>query len=216
MRTTETLPDGNQNIVYTNINKQTLLNISTDIVDPGDPSLVGVNEITAYQFDSFGRATATINPSAIDNSFYDITSPSSYEAYADLGITEGGVLSDAGEIDTTTYYSTTTATSTTAGAAAGYPEADYVQQGSSGTPIEQDSTTYFANTDSSGNTIYPAATSTVYRNTDGTGAETTSYSYVYYNGSNQEESETGTQLVSPNGRRINRQRSCLQPDALQV
>ena len=89
-------------------------------------------------------------------------------------------MASSGLVETTVYSSSTTATSTTPGGVVGYAQADYVQQGLSGTPVEQDSMTYFAHTDSNGNTIYPQAASTVYRNTDGTGAETTSLSYVYY------------------------------------
>jgi YD repeat-containing protein len=185
MRTTETLPDGNQNIVYTNINKQALLFISVDTVDAASPSTVGVKEITAYQFDSFGRLITTINSSAINNSFYNLASPSTYEAYNDVGITEGGVNSSSGLVQTTSYYSSTTATGSTAGGAAGFAQADYLQQGLSGTPVEQDSYTYFAHTDSNGNTIYPQAAYTLYRNSNGTGAETTSYSYAFYTGTNQ-------------------------------
>ena len=63
MKTTETLPDGNQDIVYTNINKQALLTITPDSVDAASPSTIGVNEITACQYDSLGRLITTINPS---------------------------------------------------------------------------------------------------------------------------------------------------------
>jgi hypothetical protein len=149
MRTTQTNPDGTEEIVYTNINKEALLDMQVDSVDPASPSTAGLSEITAYQYDSDGRLVATINPSAIDYSFY-AAGPSAYEAYDDLGITEGGVLSGSGLIDTTTYYSTTSG-----GGAPGFVEADYIQQGSGGTPIEQDSYTYLANTDyPDDNTMY--------------------------------------------------------------
>ena len=82
-------------------------------------------------------------------------------------------------ITTYAYYSSTTATSTTAGGVAGYQESTSLQQGTSGTAVSQEAWTYLANT-AGGITIYNAATDTVYRNTDGTGAETTSYAYTYF------------------------------------
>jgi RHS repeat-associated protein len=198
-RTIEMLSDGNQNIVYTNVNQDVLLEIQVDNVDPANSSNFSNAWITGYQYDSSGRLIASISTSAIDSSFYTLSDPSAYEAYADLGLTEGGVLSSSGLINTTSYYSTTTATSSTPGGAAGYTEADYVQQGSSGTPIEQDFYTYFSHTDANGNTIYPAATSTVYRNTDGTGAETTSYAYTYYTGTNERYFVTASAPVVSGG-----------------
>src|SRR5262249_8079013 len=104
VRTTETLPDGNENIVYTNINKVRLLEINVDNVDPGNPDNVGKAWITGYQYDSFGRLTSTIDTSAFDSSFYDLSDPAGYEQYADVGITEGGVFANSGLINSTTYY----------------------------------------------------------------------------------------------------------------
>jgi RHS repeat-associated protein len=198
-RATETLPNGNQNIVYTNINQDILLAIQVDNVDPVNSANVGKAWITGTQYDSSGRPIASISTSAIDTSFYTLDNPSAYEQYADVGLTEGGVNSSTGLIDTTTYYSSTTATSSTPGGAEGYKEADYVQQGLSGTPIEQDSTTYIAHTDANGNTMFQPASSTVYRNTDGTGAETTSVSYTYYSGTNQPYSVTTSAPVVSSG-----------------
>ena len=47
--------------------------------------------------------------------------------------------------------------------------------------------------------MYPLATDTVYRNTDGTGAETTSYSYTWYSGTSQMQSETVSKAVISGG-----------------
>jgi hypothetical protein len=44
-------------------------------------------------------------------------------------------------------------------------------------------------------TVYPMASETVYRNPDGTGAETTSYSYTWYDISNAMQSQTVTHAV---------------------
>jgi hypothetical protein len=46
-----------------------------------------------------------------------------------------------------------------------------------------------------GATIYPTASTTAYRNTDGTGAETTSYAYTFFTNTNQIQSMTVTKPV---------------------
>ncbi len=124
---------------------------------------------------------------------------STLEAYPDLlnqtgtsgsGVPEYEYLNNSsGEIDLTDYYATTTATSSTPGGAAGYEEDTKIVQGQEGTPILQTSTDYYAITGGS-STIYPTADFTQYRNTDGTGAETTSYSYTFFSGTVQMQSMT--------------------------
>ncbi len=95
----------------------------------------------------------------------------------------------SGEIDLADYYATTTATSSTPSGAAGYEEDTKIVQGQEGTPILHTSMDYYAITGGS-STIYPTADSTQYRNTDGTGAETTSYSYTFFSGTVQMQSMT--------------------------
>ncbi|HEV3440511.1 MAG TPA: hypothetical protein VG122_24365 [Gemmata sp.] len=74
---------------------------------------------------------------------------------------------------------------------AGYQESEYIQQGQSGTAIEQSSTEYF--TDTAGSvTIDPVASTTVYQSTGGSGAETTPYSYTFFSGTTQIQSVTTT------------------------
>src|SRR5262249_17147134 len=85
----------------------------------------------------------------------------------------------AGLIQVTDYAGSTTATSTTAGNVAGYQQDTKVQQGELGTAILQDATQYFTQT-AGGVTVDPVANHSVYRNTDGTGAETTSYAYTWF------------------------------------
>src|SRR5439155_9105377 len=120
------------------------------------------------------------------------------DTYADLldqnQVGDYGYLnSTTGVIEVTDYYTTTTATETSAGSAAGYYEDTKLEWGSSGTAILQASAQYFAHT--GGATIYPVATATVYRNTDGTGGETTSYAYTWYSGTTQVESMSVTKPV---------------------
>ncbi len=144
----------------------------------------GLSWETFDKYDTQGRLIVTAQPSAVTG--YNDT-------YADLLHGQGGnyqYLSDtAGLIQLTDYASSTTATSTAAGDVAGYVKDTKVQQGELGTAILQSSVQYIAHT--GGGTVYPVATQTVYRNTDGTGAETTSYAYTWF-GNDQVQSETVT------------------------
>src|SRR5262249_19816931 len=56
------------------------------------------------------------------------------------------------------------------------------------------SSQYFAHS-GGGVAVYPVATSTAYRNADGTGAETTSYAYTWFTGTAQVQSVTVTRPV---------------------
>jgi RHS repeat-associated protein len=94
----------------------------------------------------------------------------------------------------TDYYTTTTAGETTSGGVAGYFHDQNLQRGQLGTAVPQLSMQYFAHT-GGGATVYPAATTTVYRNSDGTGAEVTSAGYTWYAGTTRMQSMTVTQPV---------------------
>lgn len=104
----------------------------------------------------------------------------------------GGLSSTTGLIETTTYDTSSTATKTSAGGVAGYAYETFVQQGTGGTPIKQSTQTYFTRVASSGATVHPIASMTSYRNTNGTGGETTSYAYTWYTGTAQTQSVTTT------------------------
>src|SRR5207302_8895905 len=122
------------------------------------------------------RLTHKSNPPAIsgyDDTHADLLDQNQAGDY-------GYLNSGTGLIELTDYFTSTTATETTAGSAAGYYQDSKLQWGTSGTPVLQASAQYFAHT--AGATIYPVATVSVYRNTDGTGAETTSYAYTWYSG----------------------------------
>ena len=170
-KTVETDPDGNTITVYTNSFGQVMLSV----YDAGTDQ----QEATYYQYNDAGECILMANPSAVSG--YDDT-------YANLN---PDLSADSGLITDYTYYSSTTATTSTAGGVAGYQEEIDLQDGSDGTPIPQETWTYIANTAGSV-TIFQVATNTVYRNTDGTGGETTSYSYTYFSGTNQVESVTTT------------------------
>ena len=185
-KTVETLPDGNENIVYTNYTGQTILSIYEDTTSDQQ-------WLTYNQYNGVGEVILTANPSAMTG--YS-------ESDGDLvGWSDGAaayISSDSGLIDTYTYASSTTATTTTAGSVTGDLQESYIEQGTAGSPIAQQSYTYIANT-VSGNTVYQTASATVYQNSDGSGAETTTYSYVYYSGTNQLYSETTTSPVVSTG-----------------
>jgi RHS repeat-associated protein len=169
-KTTETLPDGNLNYVYANSHGEVMLKV---FHDQGSTQ----NWETFYQYDDQGRITRMANPSAVFG--YD-------EARPDLLNQQGGhyqfLYDDRGLITRTEYYTTTTAGETTPGGVTGYEYQQSIQRGQMGTPILQSTTQYFSHT-GGGATIYPTATDTVYRNTIGTGPETTSFSYTYYDDS---------------------------------
>ena len=97
------------------------------------------------------------------------------------------ISASAGLITTYSYAASTTATTSTAGNAAGYLQETAIQQGTSGTPIPQESYTYIMNTVGTID-FFNVATDTVYRNTDGSGGETTSYAYTFFSGTNQPQS----------------------------
>jgi RHS repeat-associated protein len=178
----ETTPEGTTNTVYTNYVGEVMLEATTDPIDAVNPALNGKTWITYYQYDGQGRLIETAEPSAVTG--YSDT-------YADLLHFQSGVspylANNAGVIDLTDYATTTTATTTTAGDVLGYQKDDKVQNGQAGTPILLDGTQYIAHTNS-GITIDPVANSTVYRNTDGTGAETTSDTYTWFAGTNLAQS----------------------------
>ncbi len=185
-KTVETLPDGNQNIVYTNYAGEVMLKVLNDVNDPQDPTLQGKQWLTYYRYDGAGRVIEEAEPSAV-TSYSD--------SYADLLNFQGGLssylASSTGVINVYDYGTSTTATATTPGDVIGYAKDDKVQVGQNGTPTLLDSTQYFAETNN-GATIYPVATQTVYQGTSGSGADTTSYSYTFFPGTNRIQSMTTT------------------------
>jgi RHS repeat-associated protein len=164
-KTVETLPDGNQNIIYTNAYGEVMLAVYQDATS-------GLKWDTYYQYDSAGRLILQAQPSAVTG--YS-------DSYADLVNGGSYLAASAGLIIKFTYATSTTATETTAGNVSGYLQQDAVEQGTGGTAIVTDSTLYFQHTGSN-ITIDPVASTTAYRNTDGTGAETTSDAYTYASG----------------------------------
>jgi len=175
----ETLPDGNTNTIYTSAYGEVLLRVYHDQTS-------GNNWMTYYQYDSAGRLLEEAMPSAVTG--YN-------DFYANLGVT---LNANSGLIHLTDYYSSTTATGSSAGGVAGYEEDTKIQEGSSGTAILQETMQYYLVTATIGGvtvSVAPLATDEVYRSTNGTGGETTSYSYTWYSGSTIMQSQTVTKPV---------------------
>ena len=172
----ETLPDSSTKTVYSNY--------------AGEPMLEAYASSskqwgTFDEFNSNGQDILQAMPSALNLP----ASLSTLESNADLLHSQSGnyqyLSDDSGEIQLIEYYSSTGATSSTAGGVKGYYDDTKLQQGETATAILQDTRTYFSNTNGSSVTVYPLAAETVYRNTNGTGGETTNHSYTWYSGTNQ-------------------------------
>jgi hypothetical protein len=172
MKTTEYLPSGSTNEVYSNFAGETLLSIHHD-------ETTGQDWYTAYHYDSVGRLVETDAPSAVTGAAPD-----------DTGALNLSVSTSSGLVDVTDYFTSTTATSSAAGGVIGYVQDHAVKNGTSGSVILQDSTQYCLVT-AGAMTIAPVATTTLYSQPtstlydsshDPTGADTTAYSYSFYSG----------------------------------
>lgn len=182
VKTVETLPDGNENIVYTNGYGKIMLKAFHNVSS-------GQQWIEYWRYDSNGRVIRHASPSAVTG--YDDAN------YADLvnynsGTNTAQYLADsAGIIEILEYGASTTATTSVAGNVAGYLKSTSIQNGDGGTPILQSERTYIVRTGGS-NTIYPVASETRYENTNGTGAQTTTYTYTWHGSTTQMLTRTVT------------------------
>lgn len=177
MKTVESRPDGSEVTVYTNYIGQVLLKQLQSGSDTWHEY---------HKFDADGHEIVMAEPSAI----------SSYnDSSADLNV---ALKTSEGLIHLTEYYppASSSSSSSDTGGPAGYKKAEKLQEGSNGTPILQKSWTYTSHS-AGGNTIYPQATETVYRNDDGTGEIVTSFSYTFYSGTLQMQQITTTLPVVP-------------------
>ncbi len=177
-KVTETLPDGNQRIVYTNYLGQAMLSIFKQV----SPALEWK---TYYEHDAQGRVQMEATPSAVTG--YD-------ESLADLLGYVGTIIkhyvhisNSSGLLLYKTYSTTTTATTSTAGEVAGYVKQGWCRSGDGGTigfpaPILVEDYTYIEHSAmfvGLARRIYPIASITRYENTNGTGARMTSLSYTW-------------------------------------
>lgn len=177
-KTIETLPDGNQNTIYCNLFGQGILTDFADLSDSANSALSGQHWLTYRRFDAQGRVSEEAEPSAVTS--YQIDSNN------DLVVT---LADSSGLIHVTEYYTGTTATATTAGGVSGYLKSTKIKQGELGTLVPKETFDYYKQANN-GRSVVVLADDTVYRNTNGTGAETTSYSYAWYSGTVQYQSAT--------------------------
>jgi RHS repeat-associated protein len=175
----ETLPDGSTNTVYTNASGQVMLEVFDDAGASGEWRRY-------YRYDSAGRTILEAGPSAVTG--YS-------ESNADLVGYSGGNAThlddDDGLVTAYTYASSTTATTSTPGDAAGYLKQVDIKHGETGTAIPQSALTYIKRTANSQDFFF-VASSTVYRNDNGTGGQTTTTSYTWQGTTAQPESVTTT------------------------
>jgi YD repeat-containing protein len=176
-RTVETIPDGNTNTIYTNYAGQVLLKVFTDTSSS--------TSWEAYdRYDNNGREVLHAQPSAVSG--YDDTR-------ADLLNNQSGnyqyLRDSSGLLIVTDYGTSTTATSSTLGDVTGFRKDVKVQQGETGTAILQNARQYFTHSNGSVSVAIVGST-TAYRNTDGTGGETTSSTFTWFSGTNLVQSAT--------------------------
>jgi RHS repeat-associated protein len=198
-KTIETLPNGSQNIVYSNYLGEAMLNVFVDADDIADPSLDGQEQLTYYVYDTQGRKTEIVTPAAISG--YSEAYPDLVNYNGEDDITGSGtsavetwfngpqfVSATLGEIDFLEYYASTSADASTPGGVTGRLEDERVRQGTNGTSLLLSSTAYYHQTAANGGVISPTASTTLYTEAtstvdpDAAGAETTGYSYAYFSG----------------------------------
>ena len=140
---------------------------------------------TFTAFDSHDRAVLVAQPSAVSLP----PDLGTLEQYADLLHNQSGnyyYLSDsAGQVATTDYYSDA------ATVAPAYFQGSSIQRGETGTPVPQELVTYTSHT-GGGATVYPVASDAVYSDTAGAVGRTTDYSYTWYSGGTQMQTQTVT------------------------
>lgn len=176
---TETLPDGNEYVYYTNAAGQVMLEVHED-------TTTNAKWRTYQRFDAIGRAIYTAGPSNVTG--HD-------EQYADLVNDQGGnaqyLDDDDGLVHVHYYADATTATTSTAGDVTGFLFRTAIRHGETGSDVRQSQMTYILRDDGTYEYAFPAS-ATQYRNTDATGGQTTSWAYTWQSGTAQAESITTT------------------------
>jgi hypothetical protein len=196
----ETLPDnspGNllsQKITYTNGYGEVMLQVVQY-----QPNGQGLQQWeTFYHYDSAGRVDRTVHQSAITTGSVGV-----YQGYNDTfaDLMDQNTVGDyywlstsAGLVDITDYDTSVSPH---------YVSAHKVHQGwiypAETNAITLDAiqyTSHQADASYGGGTVYPVSSRTVYRNTDGTGGEQTSYAYTWYNLSNKATNRMQSETVT--------------------
>ena len=177
-RTTETLPDGDKNIYYTNSYGQPLLIVFEQTKDPLTGDTTSLEWDTWYRYNGDGEVVLMADPSAV-TSFSE-----SYPDLVDYG-TDSCLLSpDSGLLTQYIYGTSNTATSSSDGDVYDYLKETDLLNGTSGTPVPQQTILYISHT-GGGTTTYLVASTTDYRDADYGGSQTTSFSYSWFDDSQQ-------------------------------
>jgi RHS repeat-associated protein len=171
-KTTETLPDGNTNTVYTNYAGLVMVRMFTRTSD-------SAKWYGFYEYDTANRLVKKAESSAV---------ASISEASAGLVTLNSGT----GLLRIYTYYATTNLAT---GAVAGYLQYEKVQQGSSGSPIIVKEYQYTSQTAGSV-TVYPIAKEISYRSdaSGGSNPAETAYAYTFFSGTVQVSQKTTTRI----------------------
>jgi hypothetical protein len=184
-KTVVTQPNGAAEVVYSNGFGETML----DIQDAGggtDPSPGDSVRITDYQYNDNAQVTEVIQP----NAFMQVGTLSYNDSNADP--TTGFISATNGLIQAVNYYNSSSASLTSPGGVINYEQDITDQQGTGGTPQEQESWSYIAHNYSGGATVYALATDTTYGLANGYDPRTVTYSYDWFNGSNAISSSVTT------------------------
>jgi RHS repeat-associated protein len=189
-KVTQTMPDGNQKIIYENYRRQIMLEVDRILVDAANPSNVGKMWGTYTRYDaSTGKAIWKATPSALELP----ANLATIEQFPDLMNNVAGnlqyVRDNAGVIYVTGYYNATTASDTVAGGIRNYVSQQSLRRGELGSDILQSSTRYFARS-VGGQTSSYIASQTQYPNEDLSNPLTTSYQYTFFAGSTAIQSQT--------------------------
>jgi len=175
-KTVETLPDGSQQVIYTNYLGQVLVK----------ELRAGSDRWIHYrQYNEDGNLVIEANPSAVLG-YVDDAGAGSDELQVTLA-------SDEGLIRVYDYYATTDLGS---GAVAGYKQFEKIRRGSAGTEIKLAEYRYTQRT-VGGVAIHPLATRIVFRNEDGTGAIETGFGYTWHPDTFQAAQRTTTLPAVP-------------------
>ena len=178
-KTTETLPDGSTNVVYTNFARQVILKVHADPASTGN----NYKWMWYQRYDASGDLFWAADPSAVsgfDESQDDLVDVS--------GTPYGLIRAGTGLLHIFDYGTTTTAgpLTGTPGNVAGQLMDEQVQQGRTGTPAMIRAYQYFkhaadasATGDGLGTVVYPVAKITDYNAAGGGGPEVTTYAPTY-------------------------------------
>ena len=183
MKTVETLPDGNQNIVFTNYAGNVMLKVFKSGSDQW---------FRFKRYDDNSRLILTAESSAVLG--YDETKADLMDFQSGTGTYEY-LADDNGLIRVTEYYADTNPVT---GAAEGYMRCEKVKKGQLGAEIKLREWKYVEHADG-GSKVYPVWKETVYRSDASGGSDpvTTEYAYTWFSSTLQQQQRTTTPPVVP-------------------